>query len=140
MKLGLHQVARYYYYPGWQETTSVTEFTFNKKAYDALSVDFKRALDAAALASQVMSIGEYSVKNSIAMRKLLTEHKGKVEVTRLPDTLVEQFRTLSMQAIQQESERNAATKKVAASYARFQSLIGSWGKVSEGGYYSLLKT
>jgi hypothetical protein len=29
---------------------------------------------------------------------------------------------------------------VAASYARFQSLIGSWGKVSEGGYYSLLKT
>jgi len=139
MKLGLHQVARYYYYPGWQETTSVTEFTFNKKAHDALPADFKRALDAAALASQVMSIGEYSVKNSIAMRKLLTEHKGKVEVTRLSDTLVEQFRKLAAQAIQQESERNAATKKVAASYARFQSLIGSWGKVSEGGYYSLLK-
>jgi TRAP-type mannitol/chloroaromatic compound transport system substrate-binding protein len=140
MKLGLHQVARYYYYPGWQETTSVTEFTFNKKAYDALPVDFKRALDAAALATQVMSIGEYSVKNSAAMKKLLTEHKAKVEVTRLPDALIEQFRKLSAQAIQQESERNAATKKVAASYARFQALIGDWSKVSEGGYYSLLKT
>jgi TRAP-type mannitol/chloroaromatic compound transport system substrate-binding protein len=140
MKLGFHQVARYYYYPGWQETTSVTEFTFNKKAYDALPADFKRALDVAALATQVLSIGEYSVKNSIAMRKLLTEHKGKVEVTRLSDALLEQLRKLATQATQQESEKNALTKKVSASYARFQALTGEWSKVSEGGYYSLIQT
>jgi TRAP-type mannitol/chloroaromatic compound transport system substrate-binding protein len=140
MKLGFHQVARYYYYPGWQETTSVTEFTFNKKAYDALPVDFKRALDAAALATQVLSIGEYTVKNSIAMKKLLTEHKGKVEVTRISDALLEQLRKLAAQATQQESEKNALTKKVSASYARFQALTGEWSKVSEGGYYSLIQT
>ena len=138
MKLGFHQVARYYYYPGWQEATSVTEFTFNRKAHDALPADFKRALDVAALATQTLSIGEYSVKNSIAMKKLLTDFKTKVEVTRLPDTLVEQFRKLSTQAAQQESERNPQAKKVAASYARFQALTGDWAKVSEGGYYSLL--
>jgi TRAP-type mannitol/chloroaromatic compound transport system substrate-binding protein len=138
MKLGFHQVARYYYYPGWQEATSVTEFTFNRKAYDALSADFKRALDLAALASQTLSIGEYSVKNAVAMKKLLTEFKTKVEVTRLPEALVEQFRKLSAQAVQQESDKNALTKKVATSYAKFQALTGDWAKVSEGGYYSLL--
>jgi TRAP-type mannitol/chloroaromatic compound transport system substrate-binding protein len=138
MKLGFHQVARYYYYPGWQEATSVTEFTFNRKAYDALPVDFKRALDAAAIATQTLSIGEYGVKNAVAMKKLLTEFKTKVEVTRLPDALLEQFRKLSAQAIQQESDRNPTAKKVATSYARFQALWGDWAKVSEGGYYALL--
>lgn len=139
MKLGFHQVARYYYYPGWQEATSVTEFTFNRKAYDALPADFKRALDAAALATQTLSIGEYAVKNAAAMQKLLTEFKGKVEVTRLPEALVEQFRTLAAQAVQQESARSPLAKKVATSYARFQALTGDWARVSEGGYYTLLK-
>jgi TRAP-type mannitol/chloroaromatic compound transport system substrate-binding protein len=138
MKLGFHQVARYYYYPGWQEATSVTEFTFNKKAWDGLPADFKRALDVAALATQTLSIGEYSTKNATAMKRLLTEFKTKVEVTRLPDTLIEQFRKLSAQAVQQESERSPIAKRVAASYARFQALTGDWARVSEGGYYNLL--
>jgi TRAP-type mannitol/chloroaromatic compound transport system substrate-binding protein len=138
MKLGFHQVARYYYYPGWQEATSVTEFTFNRKAYDALPADFKRALDVAALATQTLSIGEYAVKNAVAMKKLLTEFKGKVEVTRLPDGLVEQLRTLSAQAVKQEADRTPLAKKVATSYARFQALTADWARVSEGGYYTLL--
>ena len=45
MKLGLHKTARYYYYPGWHELSNVNEFTFNKKAYDALPVDLRRTLD-----------------------------------------------------------------------------------------------
>jgi TRAP-type mannitol/chloroaromatic compound transport system substrate-binding protein len=131
-------VARYYYYPGWQEATSVTEFTFNEKAHSALPADLKRALDVAALATQTLSIGEYSVKNAVAMKKLLTEFKTKVEVTRLPHAMVEQFRKRSAQAVQQESDRNPLAKKVATSYAKFQALTGDWAKVSEGGYYSLL--
>lgn len=138
MKLGFHQVARYYYYPGWQEATSVTEFTFNRKAWDGLPTEFKRALDVAALATQTLSIGEYATKNAVAMKKLLTEFKSKVEVTRLPEGLVEQFRKLSAQAVQQEAERSAIAKKVAASYARFMALTGDWARVAEGGYYNLL--
>ena len=41
MKLGLHKTARYYYYPGWHEPGTMTEFGFNKKAYDALPVDLR---------------------------------------------------------------------------------------------------
>ena len=35
LKLGFQNAARYYYYPGWHEPTSIAEFSFNKKAYDA---------------------------------------------------------------------------------------------------------
>ena len=42
MKLGLQNTARYYYYPGWHEPGTVTEFSFNRKAYDALPADLRR--------------------------------------------------------------------------------------------------
>ena len=40
--------------------------------------------------------------------------------------------------MQQEADRSPLAKKVATSYARFQSLTGDWARVSEGGYYTLL--
>ena len=49
MKLGLHKTARYYYYPGWHEPGTMTEFGFNRKAYEALPVDLRRTLDHAAV-------------------------------------------------------------------------------------------
>jgi TRAP-type mannitol/chloroaromatic compound transport system substrate-binding protein len=50
MRLGLHKTARYYYYPGWHEPGTMTEFGFNRKAYDALPVDLRRTLDHASAA------------------------------------------------------------------------------------------
>src|SRR5262245_34580529 len=44
MKLGLHQTARYCYYPGWQDTGAMNEFSFNRKAYEPLPVDLRRTL------------------------------------------------------------------------------------------------
>ncbi len=48
LKLGFQNAARYYYYPGWHEPTSIAEFSFNKKAYDALPAEFRHALNYAA--------------------------------------------------------------------------------------------
>ena len=59
MKLGLHNTARYYYYPGWHEPGTVTEFSFNKKAYEALPVDLQRTLDHAVAAIQVYGLTDY---------------------------------------------------------------------------------
>ena len=84
MKLGLHKTARYYYYPGWHEPGSMTEFSFNKKAYDALPVDLRRTLDHAAAAVQVYGFTDFHAKNAIALERLRTEFKGKVEVLANP--------------------------------------------------------
>jgi TRAP-type mannitol/chloroaromatic compound transport system substrate-binding protein len=42
MRIGLHQTARYYYYPGWHEPGTTQDFGFNKKAYEALPADLRR--------------------------------------------------------------------------------------------------
>ena len=80
MKLGLHKTARYYYYPGWHEPGTTNDFGFNKKAYDALPVDLRRMLDHAAAAVQIYGRAEYHAKNAIALQRLKTEFKGKVEI------------------------------------------------------------
>ena len=67
MKLGLHKTAPHYYYPGWHEPGTTTEFGFNKKAYETLPADLQRTLDHAAAAVHVYGLTEYHAKNAIAL-------------------------------------------------------------------------
>ena len=67
MKLGLHNTARYYYYPGWHEPGTMSEFTFNRKAYEALPVELRRTLDHAAAAVQAYGLSDFHAKNALAL-------------------------------------------------------------------------
>src|SRR3989442_4063239 len=84
MKLGLHQTARYYYYPGWHEPGTTGEFVFNVKAYQSLPVELQKILDYAAAAMHTFEFAEYDAKNIVALHKLRTEFKGKVEILPFP--------------------------------------------------------
>ena len=41
LAFGLHQVAKYYYYPGWQEPGPTLELIINKQAFDSLPKDLQ---------------------------------------------------------------------------------------------------
>jgi len=76
LKLNLHKTARYYYYPGWHELSNVNEFTFNKKAYEALPVDLRRTLDHAVTAVQTYGRAEYHAKNAVSTSHPRTRHRS----------------------------------------------------------------
>jgi len=138
MKLGLHKTARYYYYPGWHEPGAGTEFAFNKKAYDALPVDLQRTLDHAAAAVQVYGLTDYHAKNAIALGRLKTEFKGKVEVLQLPVPVLRDLKKLSAEVVREESEKTPMARKVHASFTKFQALVGPWDGVAEGAYHQFV--
>jgi TRAP-type mannitol/chloroaromatic compound transport system substrate-binding protein len=138
MKLGLHKTARYYYYPGWHEPGSTNEFGFNKKAYEALPVDLRRTLDHAAGAVQVYGLADFHAKNAIALERLKTEFKGKVEVLPLPVTVLRDLKKLAGEVVKEESERTPMARKVHASFTRFQALVGPWDHVAEGAYHQFV--
>jgi TRAP-type mannitol/chloroaromatic compound transport system substrate-binding protein len=138
MKLGLHKTARYYYYPGWHEPGTTLEFGFNKKAYEALPVDLRRTLDHAAAAVQVYGLAEYHVKNAIALEKLKTEFKGKVEVLQLPVPVLRDLKKLATEVVREESEKTPMARKVHASFTKFQGLVGPWDHVAEGAYHQFV--
>jgi TRAP-type mannitol/chloroaromatic compound transport system substrate-binding protein len=135
MKLGLHRTAPYYYYPGWHETGSVNEFGFNKKAYEALPVDLRRMLDHAAAAIQVYGLTDFHAKNAIALERLKTEFRGKVEILQLPAPMVRDLKKLATEIVREESEKTPMARKVYASFTRFQAQLTGWSRISEGAYH-----
>jgi TRAP-type mannitol/chloroaromatic compound transport system substrate-binding protein len=138
MKMGFHQIARYYYYPGWHEPGTTGEFVFNKKAFESLPMDLQRILDYNTQALNTIEFMEYFTKNAQGLQRLQGEFKGKVEITRLPDPVLKELKKGALEVVKDESERSPQARKVHASYTKFQELVGDWSLISEGSYYSLL--
>jgi TRAP-type mannitol/chloroaromatic compound transport system substrate-binding protein len=138
MKLGLHNTARYYYYPGWHEPGTTLDFGFNKKAYDALPTDLRRILDHAAAAAHVYGSMDFHTKNAIALQRLKMEFKGKVEVLPLPMPVLRDLKKLAADVVRDESEKTPLARKVHASFTKFQALVGPWDHVAEGAYHGIV--
>jgi TRAP-type mannitol/chloroaromatic compound transport system substrate-binding protein len=134
MKLGLHNTARYYYYPGWHEPGTMTEFGFNRKAYEALPLDLRRTLSHAATVSGVSGLTEFEAKNTVALERLRTEFKGKVEILQLPAPVLRNLKKLAADVVKKESEKSPMARKVYASFTRFQTQLADWSHISEGAY------
>ena len=138
MVLGLHTTARYYYYPGWHEPGTTQGFGFNKKAYEALPVDLQRMLDHAAAAVQIYGLTDFHVKNAIALERLRTEFRGKVEVLPLPVPVLRELKKLAAEVVREESEKTPMARKVHASFTKFQARLGPWDHVAEGAYHQFV--
>jgi TRAP-type mannitol/chloroaromatic compound transport system substrate-binding protein len=136
--IALHETARYYYYPGWHEPGTTLDFGFNKKAYDALPADLRRMLDHAAAAVQVYGHAEHHARNAIALQRLRTEFKGKVEVLAFPAPVLRDLRRLASVVLKEESEKTPMARKVHASFTKFQALLGPWDHVADGAYHQLV--
>jgi len=138
MKLALQNTARYYYYPGWQEPGLMTEFGFNRKAYESLPVELRRTLDHAAAAGEVYGLADYHAKSAIALERLKTEYKGKVEILQVPAPVLRDLKKLAADVVREESDKTPMARKVHLSYTKFQALVGPWDHVAEGAYHQLV--
>ena len=136
MRLGLHRTARYYYYPGWHEPGTVQEFSFNKKAYDALPADLRRTLDLAVATTGLQGRTDYHTKNAIALDRLKGEFKGKVEVLPFPAPVLRDLKKLAADVVRDTSEKTPMARKVHASFTKFQALVGPWNHVADGAYHT----
>ena len=139
MKLGLHNTARYYYYPGWHEPGTTNEFGFNKKAYEALPVDLRRTLDHAAAAVSVYGLTDFHAKNADRARAAQDRVQGQ---GRDPPASRRRCCEISGSSRQRWSgrspRRRPLARKIHASYAKFQALVGPWDRVAEGAYHQLV--
>jgi TRAP-type mannitol/chloroaromatic compound transport system substrate-binding protein len=137
LKLGLQNTARYYYYPGWHEPGTVSEFGFNRKAYDALPVDLRRILDLAVVATQTLGFMDFHTKNAAALERIKTELKGKVELVQFPAPVLRDLKRIAADVVRDHAEKSPMAKKASAAYAKFQTQLGPWDQIAQGVYYQL---
>ena len=70
-KLGLHKVAKFYYYPGWWEGGAMIHVQVNKEKWEALPKVYQAILRAAAAQAHNFMVARYDALNPIALKKLL---------------------------------------------------------------------
>jgi TRAP-type mannitol/chloroaromatic compound transport system substrate-binding protein len=70
-KLGLHKVAKFYYYPGWWEGGAMLHVQVNKAQWEALPRNYQAILRAAAAQAHNFTVGRYDALNPIGLKKIL---------------------------------------------------------------------
>lgn len=136
LRMGFYKAAKNYYYPGWHEPGTVLEVIFNKQAYDGLPKDLQAILDAVAAEVNIWSLSEFEAGNGAALETLISEHG--VELVRFPEPLLDDLRKLANEALEEEADKDPASRKVHEAYKKFKAQVGPWGSVSENAYYDVI--
>jgi TRAP-type mannitol/chloroaromatic compound transport system substrate-binding protein len=130
---GLHQVAKYYYYPGWQEPGPNLELIINKEAFDELPEDLKAIVENASLAVNADLLAEYTARNNAALRELVDVHG--VELRKLPDDVLAELKKISYELTAQiAAEDDELAQRIFASYQQYREGVVEYHEISERAY------
>ncbi len=128
MAFGLHQAARYYYYPGWQEPSGLLELLVSKAAYETLSPTLQTIVETACIAENSFLLAEFNTRNHQALQTLVEEHQ--VELRRFPDDVLEALQRHSVDVMDELAAENPMVARVYASYRSFSEKIDPWLEIS----------
>jgi TRAP-type mannitol/chloroaromatic compound transport system substrate-binding protein len=75
---------------------------------------------------------DFHAKNVIAVERLRTEFKGKVELVQFPQPVLRDLKKLAVQVVKEHSEKSPTARKVYASFTKFQAQLVPWDHVAQG--------
>jgi TRAP-type mannitol/chloroaromatic compound transport system substrate-binding protein len=128
LKLGLWQVAPNYYYPGWWEGGPQIDMYIGRKAYDALSAEYKAIVEHAATAVHVEVQAKYDALNPIALKQLVGQ---KVKLVPFPKSVMDAAFKESRALYSELSAKNPAWKKIYGDMANFCRDQNMWFRFTE---------
>ena len=135
LAFGFHEVARYYYYPGWHEPGSILEFIINRDSLEALPEDLQAIVRHAARAANQDMLDEYTARNNAALQKLIHEHG--VQLRRLPDDVLLALWRGTRQAMEKLVVADPMAAKVYESYREFYKGVRNYHHISEQAYINM---
>ncbi len=81
-------------------------------------------------------LSRFEAENGAALQRLITEHK--VKLVRFPDALLNDFRKLAKETLEEEADKDPISRKVHEAFKKFKKQVGIWGSVSEEAYYNVI--
>ena len=132
LTFGFHQAAKYYYYPGWHEPGPMLELIINLDEWNSLPKHLQVIIETATKAVNQDMLDEYLAKNNQALTELVEVHG--VELRRLPDDVIEEFRTISDQILEELAQEDETIAKVYNSYKSFKEDVSEYHKISEDAF------
>ena len=133
LAFGFNNVAKYYYYPGWQEPGPTLELIINKQLYDSLPQDLQAIIEVAARAINQDMLDEYTARNQKALDLLVNTHG--VQLKKLPDPVLSKLKNITQKVLKDMVAKDPVFKKVYESQEAFKEQIKKYHKISEQSYY-----
>jgi TRAP-type mannitol/chloroaromatic compound transport system substrate-binding protein len=131
--MGFHEIAKYYYYPGWHEPGTVLELFVSKLKFGRLPVHLQEIIRGAAARLSVWMLSEFEAKNAEYLQKIRSE--SKVEIRSFPPEVIATLREISSQVMQELAGSDPLCGKIYASLQAFKQKINGWADISERVFY-----
>ncbi|MBB3061590.1 TRAP transporter substrate-binding protein [Microbulbifer rhizosphaerae] len=133
LAFGFHQIADYYYYPGWHEPGSILEFIVNKTAFEKLPPDLQEIVRTAARDANQDMLDEYTARNNRALKELVEKHG--VRLKRLPAEVIAHLQKINDQIMEETAARDPQFARVYKAFKEFEREVIPYHQISEEAYY-----
>ncbi len=115
--LGLHTVAKYYYYPGWQEPAPALQAYVNRQAWDSLPPDLQAIIEISCQAITTDMQAEYTHGNAVALEQLLAD--PDVELRQFPDDVLQYLKSIAQEIVDEMVADDPMAAKIYESWSSF---------------------
>ena len=134
--MGFHEIAKYYYSPGWHEPGSALEFMVNKSEYENLSDDLKLIIKVASIQSSFRTLSHFEKLNAEYLQKI--KATKTVEIRQFPEEVLKHLYQARQSVLKELAEENEFNARVYKSYSDFQATHDQWADYSERLFYNSL--
>jgi TRAP-type mannitol/chloroaromatic compound transport system substrate-binding protein len=131
-QLELHEVAKYYYYPGWWEPSTTFDVLVNKSEWDKLPPKYQKIFKAVCLETYTKILAEYDIKNSEVLQKLRNLEKlGNIQLVRFSDQILQEAQNKTNALLKLYSSKNTIFKEVYSEWNSFKNRIRDWSNLNK---------
>ena len=131
LKLGLHEVAPHYYYPGWWEPGAMLSYYVNRTSWESLPSDYRAAVATAAAESNVGMLAGYDAEN---LQALGTLRKAGAVLHPFPEDVMQQAYDAAREILEEEASADPGYRKVYDAFRSWQRESAGWFDLAEGEY------
>ncbi|MGE0625124.1 MAG: TRAP transporter substrate-binding protein [Pseudomonadales bacterium] len=132
LTFGLHTVARYYYYPGWQEPGATIESIVNAKAWASLPADLQAIVATAVRFANDDVLAEFTARNADALETLVEKHG--VALRAFPPDVLEALQRESAAVVRALAGDNPLHARILESQAVFARKVRAYHEITEHAY------
>jgi TRAP-type mannitol/chloroaromatic compound transport system substrate-binding protein len=129
MRLGLHEVAKYYYAPGWQEPTTFVDFIVNLKSWEALPPELKLLVETACSDSLNWTLARSDVQNGPLLKEIV--EKYGVQLKTFPPDMIEALKKTTAEVLEEDCQKYPNFKKVYEHQLKFSTQIRPFLEATE---------
>jgi TRAP-type mannitol/chloroaromatic compound transport system substrate-binding protein len=127
LKLGFHEIAKHYYFPGWHQPSSMGEFIVNLDRWKALDAADQQFLITACRDVIVRDVALGDYQQIAALRRI---QQSGVTLHIWPDEFLIAFKRGWEEVIVENAAKDPDFRKVYASYKAFRDDFAEWDQRS----------